>query len=87
MVFDLNRVSAVQGSLAAGATATFYGYADQLNADNALPLEIVEDDNIGPFIITTLNDGATVPRQFRVLVYNPTAGALAVGLNLWMRVP
>ncbi len=87
-IHELTRVSCTLASLAAGAVATFYFYHQRLNPDNIEALQVIQNDNPGNGLqVFTSNNGPTVPREAKILIYNPTAGALAVGLNLWVKVP
>lgn len=86
-VHENTLVSASLGSLASGATAVFYFYHQRLTSTNFLPIEITHNASPGYLQVFQGNNSTSVKREAKISVHNPTAGALAVSLNMWVRVP
>lgn len=82
----LTRVKFNVTALGAGSNQTFYFYHQRLNADNIVPLEIVQLDNNTDLQIRTENNGPVVPREAKVVVHNPTGAPITQEVNLWIRV-
>lgn len=83
----ITRVNVEVVALAPGATKTFYMYHCGLNADNILPLQILQTDNLTDLDIYTRNNGPAVPREIQVIVRNASAAPVSQTINLWIKVP
>lgn len=86
VIHAATRVNVTVTALAAGASQTFYFYHQGLNADNIMPLRVAQIDNTTSLIIRTENNGPTVPREAKVIVFNPTASPITQVVNLWLEV-